>query len=362
MDETTAFSEIMDISSISEDNTFDSEYFPSKRRFTFSDSQQDHTFREEFNVDQQPERPSTSIGICETNLDSAFTARFIPASKYFKLETRLKSKTKQIINLKKQLNRKMEKISSITEILKKLKNERLVDEECEKVLKYSAKEVPVALFKRYASNESLDQVSRREYSKEIKTFAHTLHFYSPKAYNYVREVFRCALPHQETVRGWYLKVDGTPGFTQQALSAIKMKANSYKQNGKELYVTLMMDEMSIMKKTELVGGRLIGQVDMGIDYSNDCETDAVEALVIMAVGMTEYWKIPIAYFLINGISASLKTEIITMAIEKLAEVGAKVISLTCDGLFSNQTMLKQLGAVLSVDEPKPWFYLKGNLI
>lgn len=38
-------------------------------------------------------------------------------------------------------------------------------------------------------------VNRSKYPPELRSFAITLHFYSPKAYNFVRKKFNLALPH-----------------------------------------------------------------------------------------------------------------------------------------------------------------------
>lgn len=61
-----------------------------------------------------------------------------------------------------------------------------------------------------------------EYIPEIRSFAMTLHFYSAKAYNHVRKKFINQLPHPPMVRAWYRIVDGSPGFTAEALEAIKL--------------------------------------------------------------------------------------------------------------------------------------------
>ena len=61
-----------------------------------------------------------------------------------------------------------------------------------------------------------------EYTPEIRSFAMMLHFYSTKAYNYVRKKFNNKLPNPSTVRAWYRVVDGSPGFTVEALQAIKL--------------------------------------------------------------------------------------------------------------------------------------------
>ncbi|KAJ8970523.1 hypothetical protein NQ317_013691, partial [Molorchus minor] len=67
--------------------------------------------------------------------------------------------------------------------------------------------------------------SRAKYSPELRSFALTLSFYSTEAYNYVRRKFNMSLPHIKTISKWYRSVDGRPGFTTEALKAVKMKVD-----------------------------------------------------------------------------------------------------------------------------------------
>ena len=52
------------------------------------------------------------------------------------------------------------------------------------------------------------------YSPQLRSFALTLHFYSPHAYKYVRKMFDTCLPHPRTIEKWYSSFDGTPGFIE----------------------------------------------------------------------------------------------------------------------------------------------------
>lgn len=60
-----------------------------------------------------------------------------------------------------------------------------------------------------------------KYVPEIRTFALTLHYYSARAYSYVRKYFKNLLPHSRTIQKWYAVVNGEPGFTKEAFDAIK---------------------------------------------------------------------------------------------------------------------------------------------
>lgn len=53
------------------------------------------------------------------------------------------------------------------------------------------------------------------YSPKIRSFALTLHFYSPKAYNYIRKTWKNLLPSPSAIKQWYRVVDGSPGFTKK---------------------------------------------------------------------------------------------------------------------------------------------------
>ena len=86
-----------------------------------------------------------------------------------------------------------------------------------------------------------------------------------------------------------------------------------------------------------------GFVDLGSGFSTSTDELATEALVFMAVGLKGNSKQPIAYFLINGISAEVQKELVTHAIELLLECGISVVALTLDGSATNMSMLRKLG-------------------
>lgn len=54
------------------------------------------------------------------------------------------------------------------------------------------------------------------YNDATKSFATTLHFYSAKAYDFVRDTFNKCLPHPSTLRRWTSAIDGKPGFTAES--------------------------------------------------------------------------------------------------------------------------------------------------
>ncbi|XP_008183700.1 uncharacterized protein LOC103309607 [Acyrthosiphon pisum] len=49
---------------------------------------------------------------------------------------------------------------------------------------------------------------KRKFCPELRKFAVTLQYYSPRAYTYVRKTFKNLLPHPRTLRKWYTVVNG----------------------------------------------------------------------------------------------------------------------------------------------------------
>ena len=64
----------------------------------------------------------------------------------------------------------------------------------------------------------------KKYTADLRTFALTLHYYSPRAYAFVRKKFDTCLPHPKTICKWYKSVYGEPGFNEEALQSIKKRA------------------------------------------------------------------------------------------------------------------------------------------
>ena len=64
-------------------------------------------------------------------------------------------------------------------------------------------------------------------------FALTLHFYSAKAYEFVRKTFNLSLPHQSVIRKQYSKIPAEPGFTKPAFVELKKKAEEAEKDGKK---------------------------------------------------------------------------------------------------------------------------------
>ena len=101
-----------------------------------------------------------------------------------------------------QKNRRLEKRNAkLNTILNDLREKSLLSTNSFNVLEDCAGGV-IDLLQRQQNQKS------PSYSSELKSFALTLHFYSPQAYRYVRKVFDTCLSHPRTIRKWYQSVEG----------------------------------------------------------------------------------------------------------------------------------------------------------
>lgn len=187
------------------------------------------------------------------------------------------------------------------------------------------------------------------YSEEVRAFCLTLAYYSPRAYNYVREKFLKRLPAKSTMRAWLASINSAPGILAEALNALKLKADEYKKDGKQLYVNLIFDEMFIRQHAQWNPNRMKfdGFIDMGRPSTKDeSRSLAKEALVFLVSGADGDFKIPVAYFLTNGLIAEEKAAILNEILIRLADIGIVVVAVIFDGLPANLSMCKLLGADL----------------
>lgn len=96
-------------------------------------------------------------------------------------------------------------------------------------------------------------------------------------------------------------------------------------------------------------------VDIGSNLQSDSLPEAKEAIVFLINCINGRWKLPVGYFLINGLTGMQKSNLITMCLHLLHEAGVTVASLTFDGAATNITMANCLGADLSINSSKTYF-------
>nr|XP_012219221.1 PREDICTED: uncharacterized protein LOC105670330 [Linepithema humile] len=180
----------------------------------------------------------------------------------------------------KKFRRLMITVSQLKNLLKSMKEEMIARPEVVDHLEQVFGGSPLQLYKRCVQvNAAGGKRVTKKYSTTLRAFALTLHFYSPRAYAFVREEFGLNLPHPSTLRSWYNEVKDDPGFTDESFSALKMKVNEYSSIGKSLYCSLMLDDMHIKKQVEWDGNKFHGFCTMHKNDTEECHV-ATQALVL----------------------------------------------------------------------------------
>ena len=86
--------------------------------------------------------------------------------------------------------------------------------------------------------------SGRRYTDEIKEFALTLYYYSPKAYQYVRSII--PLPNPSLIKKWSASFKCEPGFVVEAFTSLSKEITNTPSNKD---CCLVIDAMAIRKQT-----------------------------------------------------------------------------------------------------------------
>ena len=144
---------------------------------------------------------------------------------------------------------------------------------------------------------------------------------------------------------WYSSVDRRPGFTSEAfrvLNMLKAHTAAAASNGKVIACSLLMDEIAIRQKVEWDGTRYHGYIDMGTELDDDSMSVAKEALTFLVFQINDNFKLPVGYFLIDGLDATARSNVVSQCWAKLYNVNINVVSLTFDGVASNIAMVKIL--------------------
>jgi len=136
--------------------------------------------------------------------------------------------------LRQSIRRLNQKVHSLTQVIKDRRNKNLISDSGVNDLSACCLGILSELFQQVASQKN-SAVNRKRYHNEIRKFALTLHFYSPRAYKYIRSVLRFALPHPSVIGPWYHATDEELGFTKESFNILKLHGNSATQK-KPLYL------------------------------------------------------------------------------------------------------------------------------
>lgn len=192
----------------------------------------------------------------------------------------------------------------------------------------------------------------------------SLHFYSPRAYRFIREKFNKNLPHEVTIRIWYRSstIDSGPGIGSHALKILTDKAEDLRSKGKQLICALIFDEMAVRKNIEWCQKtkKFIGYVNNNVSAEDDDDNNTDEsalvsqAIVFMLSGINSFFQLPIAYFFINSLDSYGRQDYLNQILFELSKCDVDIGAVTFDGLAANISMCELFGAKFN-DELKPVF-------
>jgi hypothetical protein len=103
--------------------------------------------------------------------------------------------------------------------------------------------IQLSIFRDTKNNVSCAPNGRR-YSDDVKEFATTLNYYSPKAYQYVRSIVLS--PHPTLIRKWSSILECEPGFVKEAFESLQKDAMSCPEKKD---CCLVIDAMSTRMQT-----------------------------------------------------------------------------------------------------------------
>ena len=292
--------------------------------------------------DEPHSQPSTSYASF-----SVTNATAPPSKKQKVVDSPIKSKLKRKIKtLQQKLRRKEKKISSMKEMMSELQDKKLLTEDCANVLENNFSGMTREFLISELNNHEKRTRGKR-YSDELKKFALTLHFYSPRAYNFMRSTF--SLPAPSSIANWTSSVNCEPGFFSDVFEYLEEKSqtdSTYKD------CALMFDGVHI--KSGLHYNSSMGKYEGFMNFGDnvvafDEDKVATEALVFMLVGIQGHWKCPVGYVLCNSITASNLNTLITNCLQLSFQHNLFVHSVTCDGTKGNFDSLKSLDVNLVIN-------------
>ena len=133
-------------------------------------------------------------------------------------DAKIKKLSKKIEALHQKVCRWEKWIKNMKDLFDILKQKQLIANEQHVVLNHNFGDLAAHLVKNQQKNTHHISQYSNWYHTEIKQFAMTLHFYSPKAYEIVQKILK--LPHSSSIRTWAANVNCLPGYLTIAIQLI----------------------------------------------------------------------------------------------------------------------------------------------
>jgi len=170
------------------------------------------------------------------------------------------------------------------------------------------------------------------------------------------------LPVKSTIMSWVRKYQFTEGFCPNLLELLKLRVSTLKLRVSTLkeenrVCVLMADELSLKRGVEYNASR---DTVTGIVAKRDKVYDYVDgALVLMVAGLKTYWRQAFSYFFVqNAMPSERMQSLIFEALDKLKNIGLKVLVISSDQGSNFTSTINQLG----VSKEQPFFWFQGEKV
>lgn len=191
---------------------------------------------------------------------------------------------------------------------------------------------------------------KKRWTDEEKNLALSIHFNSPKAYNFLRQKIKIKLPHKNSLNNWIPIKHFHVGFHKKYMHDLKNIFN--KMDAKSREAVLIFDEMSIKKdlKYNIKHDELSGVEDFGFKRTQKM---AKHVCVFMVRGLISNWKYVFSYYASdNSIIGDDLVNLLITNLNVAFESGLNIRSIICDQGANNRNCFKKLGVTIS----KPFFH------
>ena len=135
----------------------------------------------------------------------------------------------KIKTLQQTVRRKTTKIINLKSVFDELKSKELLNNNRYDSLIESFSGVSTDIIANHFKNQNKVDKKGNRHNDEAKKFTLTLHFYSPRAYDYVRSIF--SLPDPRSLRQWTSSVQCEPGFFQDVFKHLQNLVLKDSNNG-----------------------------------------------------------------------------------------------------------------------------------
>lgn len=184
-----------------------------------------------------------------------------------------------------------------------------------------------------------DAPQANKWSLKQKCFYLGIHVRSPKCYRYIRS--QVTAPSEKTVKNVLSLIKLQPGISPFLLNVLKKKTEKYED--KDKLAVLCFDEVFL--NMGLYYNPKTGLVEGYEDYGKNGRTDreSNHALVFMVRGLNAEWKLPIAFYFVDGTCPSaMLTQLIPQVIRELKKIGISVVASVCDQGPTNRKAISDL--------------------